>query len=362
MYRLIMIKYMISLVIISFVSLFFSCIKDSKKDNNWTIYGAKQTGLENLDYNFDKLLINDSVLYLLGSSSGNDLSKTKSIVYKSINYGANWEEEYKNWGNITNGYFVLDKFYLFKEIYTDNSLGNTLLSLVDKDSVILDFKINSFLKGVFINNYGEGVIVVNNSFQAKDNAVLWTTNNFKTYDSIPFNKPVKKSYFYNGKVYLLTQEFSKQDYKIQEQNNLFILDKNGKKNCLKMKNNVEDFVVDKEGITFLIKQKDTAFVEFLLNDGQYNKVKLSNEKNLNLKRIHKYKDFIAILTSKVDEYLLGGFGGTKYQLYFSYDGGKTYSKEEIPINDFVGDISFFKDEKVFIYSGLGRVSICNLKE
>lgn len=361
MHKLIMKKYIILLLIISFLFLFFRCPNISKKDSNWIIYKNSQTGLRNLDYDFDKLLLNDGVLYLLGNSLENVSTKSKSIIYKSMVYGTNWKECYRNCGNITNGYFVLDKLYLFKEIYADNSLDNTSLSLIVKDSVIHNFKINTFLKGVFINNYGEGAIVLNNSFNAKDNAILWTTNNFKTYDSIPFNKSVKKSYFYNEKLYLLTQEFSKQNYKIEQRNNLFILDKNGKKEFLKMKNNIEDFVVDKEGIITLIKQKDLTFVEYLLNNGKYKRVKLSNEKNLNLRKIYKHKNFIAILTSKVYKNLLDGFGTTKYQLFFSFDCGKTYGEEKIPINDFIGAIGFFKDEKVFIYSGLGRVSICNLK-
>ncbi|MFV0573700.1 MAG: hypothetical protein ACK5M1_14935 [Xanthomarina gelatinilytica] len=330
-----------------------------KSQYDWQVYNAEETGLGTRGENFNKLLIEDGAFYLLGNSSGNDLSKSKSIVYKSEDNGNSWTEEYTGAGNISDGYFALQELNLFKEVYSDSSLDNTSLSLINRDSVIHSFKKNSSVKGVFMDSYGKGAVVVNNSFSANDNAVFWTIDNFKNYDSTYVGKSIKKSYFFNSKVYLLTYELTRENYKVQEKNGIDIIDKNGNQQSLQIKSNVEDFIVDGEGI-FLLKKQNGISIEYLSKEGQEEMISLIKKNALTPKKIYKHNKFIAVLTSTVDKSALGGFGGSEYQLFLSFDKGQTFKQEKLPINDFVGAIGFYKDEKIIIYSGAGRISVCHL--
>lgn len=338
---------------------FFNCIDNLI--HNWVVYNENETGLKLKEESFSKILIKDETFYLLGTNNDSDLSKSKSIVYKSNNYCKNWTEVFSDKGNIANGYIALNELNFFEEVYSDNSLNNTSLSLINRDSVIHSFKINSSVKGVFIDNYGKGAVVINNSFLAKDNAVFWTTDNFKSYDSIYFGKSIKKSHFFNGKVYLLTYELTRKNYEVKEKNEIYIIDRNGNRDSLQEKYNIDDFVVDINGILLLGVQEEKVALDYLLENGEVRTMSFSREKNLTPEKVYKYNNFIAVLVSKINESALGGFGGTQYQLYLSFDDGQTFKKETLPISDFVGPITFYKDEKIIVYSGAGRISVCNLK-
>jgi len=337
-------------------------MNNSKPDYNWTVYDAEATGLGKKGEIFNKILIEDSVFYLLGSSPGNDLSKSKSVVYKSDNYGRDWIEEYTDKGNITNGYLASNELNLLKEIYTDNSLDNTSLSLINKDSIIHSFKINSSVKGVFMDSSGKGTLVINNSFFAKDNSVFRTQNNFKSYDSTYVGKPIKKSYFFKDKVYLLTYELIRENYKVREQNELYIINKDENRDSLRIEFNTIDFIVDNEGVLFLGKEEGGITLNNIGKTGEVNTTSIIRSKNLEPKKIYKHKKFIAILSSLINESALGGFGGSEYRLHLSFDNGKTFIEEKLPIDNYVSPITFYKDEKIIIYSGAGRISVCDLKK
>lgn len=340
--------------------LFFSCLKDFKSEYNWKVYDAEETGLSEIGETFNKILIEEDAIYLMGNIGGTDLTKSKSRVYKSKNYGRSWIEEYSGNGNIADGYFTSNELNLFKEVYFDSSLDNTSLSLINRDSVIHSFKVNSSIKGVFIDNYGKGAVVVNNSFLAKDNAIFWTTDNFKIYDSIYVGKPIKKSRFFDSKVYFLTYELIRENYKVQEKNEIYIIDKAGNQHFLQMKSNVEDFIVDNEGV-FLLRKQQGIVIDHFSGKEMKMTINVTKETNQVPQKIYKYKSFIVVLTSALNKSGLGGFGGSEYKLHLSFDDGQTFKQVKLPINDFVGPIGFYKDEKIVIYSGAGRVSICDLK-
>jgi len=352
------------LLILIITPISFSCIDSN--NYSWKIYSGEKTKL-NLKYeSFNKLLIKDDTIYLLGTRDKTlDLADNVSIVCQSVDNGKSWIEIFKNNGSIINGYLSADDLYLFKEIYTDNSLENTSITLLNSNKLdsIHSFKKNSYIKDVFIDDLGKGVLILNNSFSSVDNSVFKTGNDFKTYDSLYVNKAISKSFYYKNKTYLLTYVLTRKNYKINETNIIYTIDKNNKRDSINLKFNAIDFMVDnKEDIWTLGKENNYVVLKHLNKKEVISTSIISKDKNLNPKKLYKYNQFIAVLSNSIDESALGGFGGTKYTLHLSYNSGKSFEIEKIPIDNYVDPISFFKDEKIVIYSGVGRISVCDLKE
>ncbi len=354
------------LSILSFLFLFLSC-----KQNNydWKVYNSDVTNLKSIDEKFNKILNIDNSVYLFGSrDESTNMTDMEYVVYKSVNFGKNWELILEGNGDIVNAFYANQDIYLVKENYKENSFKGfktTLLKFNIKTGIIESvhqFKKESSIIDGILDDYESGSLIISNSFSSTDNSIFKTSDNFNSCDSIYIGKSIKKNYFFKNKIYLLTYELILKNYKVQEQNKLYIIDKDDNRDSLYIESNINDFVVDIDGILLLGKKEEDITLNYFGKKEDVNITSIIRAGNLEPQKIYKYKSFIAVLLSSTNEHALGGFGGSEYHLFLSFDNGKVFKEEELPIKDYVGQILFYKDEKIIIYSGSGRISVCKLKK
>jgi len=97
--------------------------------------------------------------------------------------------------------------------------------------------------------------------------------------------------------------------------------------------------------------------------GEYKDMKVfSKNQYVHLGGFHKYGNFIGILTSGIDQGLLGGFGGTRSRLHVSYDNGETWKEIDLSIDYYVTPKAFYKDKRFVAYSGFGKLTVINFDE
>ncbi len=353
--------------VISFLIVFFIFSCSGRSNYNWKVYNSNTTGLRPQYEGFNQLIIKADIFYLLGSFDESLKWKDKqALVYKSEDQGKTWLNVFEEKGNAEKGYYSSENIYLVKEIYIENSFKNSqqrLLKLDNSSNSIHKFKRQSNVKYIHVDELGKGALILSNSFSSKDYSVFRTKNNFKTYDSIPIDKAVKGSFVTNDRVYLLTYKAFRKNYKVFETNKIHILDENNALDSLDLDFNVDYFLVEKgESFWFLGKNNDS--IQLRKRKGDVTNIinTLSIDKEETSKKLYKHNDFIAILTSSIDKGALGGFGSVRYKLYLSFDNGQTFKEENPPIDDYVNPIAFYKDEKIIIYSGAGRISVCDLKK
>lgn len=345
------IKYLI------FTALFaFSACNKSKCI--WHTIESDVTNLKPIDEEFNKIIIKNNDLYLLGFRDlSTNWTEMKSVIYKSTNYGRNWKNINLSSGNYINGFISDDNIYVVKENYKDNSFNNLKTSLIKfsddfkTNQEIIQFKDKASIENFFLNKKNQGFLIVNNEFSSENYSIFKTSDGFKTYDSISFRRPIIKSYFKNDKIYLLS-------YKKNYLSNDWLYISNGYKiiDSLNIKFNVTDFVVEEKNNDILFLGKNGKTIEIRKNSGNKQitlKTFITDDQNLP-ESIYKYNNFIAVTLKKINS------STTTTLLFLSYDNGKSFEEEEIPINNFVKPISFYKDKKIIIYSGAGRISICNL--
>ena len=110
---------------------------------------------------------------------------------------------------------------------------------------------------------------------------------------------------------------------------------------------------DEDSFLFLGKDNNNKTILTKYDKGSWNKIR---EFDFTGKEIHSYKNFIAVLGFKIDERLLLGLGGTRYDLQVSYDMGKTWESKKLPLDSYVKPNSFYKDEVFISYSGGGKIT------
>jgi hypothetical protein len=343
------IKYLILLLALS------AC---DKHNYTWEVYDSKVTNLKSNDEDFGKILIIDNSLYLFGNNSESlNLRDMKYVVYKSTNFGKKWREVLGGTGNIVNEFYANQNIYVAKENYSQNlykDFTTTLFKFNIKSEIIKDvhqFKKNVSITDGILNDNGSGALIVSNSFSSIDYSILKTKNNFISSDSISINKPIVKSCFNNSDIYFLSNNNNNSNeliYKIKKDNRL---------DSLTVNFDVTDFIVEKDQSIFLLGNNESA-IQLRKIHGKRNILLYTfiKDKEYFPKSIYKYNKFIAVIISKLNSL------GTTNQLFLSFDDGKSFKNEELPIADYLGPIAFYKDEKIIIYSGAGRISYCNLKK
>lgn len=123
-----------------------------------------------------------------------------------------------------------------------------------------------------------------------------------------------------------------------------------------------DFAVSEDGEYWLLgKDRDRTALQHY-KDGKTTEVKtFSEDADFSPTQLYKYHDVIVVLAGKVDKSMLGGFGGTKPAMYISKDNGLTWINQTLNEALYLKPVSFYKDERMTAYIGLGKVLTCSLK-
>lgn len=340
-----------------------SCIRE--EESCWITYNSKITGLLSDGEKFHGLVMNDNQdFFLFGERNALDggLINKRAIVYKSQNFGKTWNEIINIKGVFNKAFSFKNDLYAIREIFTAQSFKDTELFLTKINTLnnhfenIYQFSTDAFVRELSFDN-NKGNIIVRNSGLSNDYYLYRILKNSKKHDSLFINKPIVKAISHKEKVYLLSYK-NNQRYEW-----LYTINKNNQIDSLDLKFSTNEFTIDKSG-SILLLGKNNNFLELRKKeDGKIKTVNIvSQKKEETPKKLYKYDEFIAILTCVIDRQALGGFGGSKYNLYISFDGGETFKKEKLLVSNFADPIGFYKDEKIVVYSGAGRISVCDLNK
>ena len=341
-----------------FLILLFVLLACNGQHYDWKVYNSDVTNLKPIYESFNKILFIDNSVYLFGSRDESlNMSDMKYVVYKSTNFGKNWELILEGNGDIVNAFYANQNIYLVKENYKENSYKDfktTLLKFNIKTGItenVYQFKKESSVNDGILNEYGSGSLIISNSFSSEDYSVFKTNDNFISYDSIPINKPIVKSHFNGSDIYLLSYDNNDTNEVI------YALTKHNIIDSLRVNFDVTDFVVENDkSILLLGCNKNT--IQLIKAYGK-NKIVLNtftNDEDFFPESIYKYNRFIAVVIGELNSL------GVTYQLFLSFDDGKSFIREDLPISYYVEPVAFYKDEKIIIYSGAGRISYCDLKK
>lgn len=125
---------------------------------------------------------------------------------------------------------------------------------------------------------------------------------------------------------------------------------------------VLDVYIERVNDYLFFGKKDGNIVLRRYRDGKWEDVKIfSKGEDVFPEKLHKYKNFIAVLYSWVDGTMLGGFGGKRYFLEISKDNGKKWERIELQNDTYVSPNAFYKDKRFIAYSGQGRTTRINFK-
>ncbi|MDO5615209.1 MAG: hypothetical protein Q4G16_03405 [Cruoricaptor ignavus] len=113
------------------------------------------------------------------------------------------------------------------------------------------------------------------------------------------------------------------------------------------------FSTDKKlNLDFRISDSETFYflqgtTESKINLVQYRKnsftTLMNNIDNISDDGFYIYKDLIGLITYKVDENMLGGFGGTRKSVIYSKDGGKIFNELNLKKETLIPPYLFYKD-------------------
>ncbi|WP_372474863.1 hypothetical protein AB4865_06260 [Capnocytophaga sp. ARDL2] len=116
-----------------------------------------------------------------------------------------------------------------------------------------------------------------------------------------------------------------------------------------------------DSVTFYFLQGTT---EGKINLVQYRKnsftTLMDNIDNISDDGFYVYKDLIGLITYKVDESMLGGFGGTRKSVIYSKDAGKVFNELNLEKGTLVPPYIFYKDSLFVGNLGNGILAKANL--
>ncbi len=159
----------------------------------------------------------------------------------------------------------------------------------------------------------------------------------------------------NDTIYLLSRNKSGSSY-----TNFGVLNSSSSVDLQNME--VLDVYIERENDYLFFGKKDGYIVLRRYRDGKWKDVKVfSKGENDFPEKLHKYKNFIAVLYSSIDRTMLGGFGGKRYFLEISRDNGKKWERIELQNDTYVSPNAFYKDKRFIAYSGQGKIIRINFK-
>lgn len=145
------------------------------------------------------------------------------------------------------------------------------------------------------------------------------------------------------------QLFGEKIYKLSEKGGLMQLEELD----ASLKSNKIIFSTDKKlNLDFIISDSETFYflqgtTESKINLVQYRKKSFTtvmyNIDNVSDDGFYVYKDLIGLITYKIDESMLGRFGGTRKSVIYSKDGGKIFNELKLKKETLIPPYTFYKD-------------------
>lgn len=207
----------------------------------------------------------------------------------------------------------------------------------------MTFNDSLVIKDGDVNIKGVGFLALNKKNISNDNSIIITSNNFKTFNKIDFPFPIIKSKLVKDDIYILSS-----DWKTNLNNVFFIVNQKGRIKCTQLNYNCFDFCMRNDEILF-IGEKDDENHLFTLDKEKNAKVLFKFNNKVSPQKIYAYNEFISILFQKLKT------TGINYFLMNSFDNGKSFNEEVLPIDNYVTPIEFYKDDLMIYYAGAGRI-------
>lgn len=353
-------KYKFTFLLVFFVN--FSCVSESSQ-NCLTIK-------VNPEYDsYKSIIINKDCIYIVGTEGSNMDHRTfNSIVYKaeidSLNKNNNLldiiiDGENRFYTIDSNYIYFLNRIY--KEEFFNPENAENILFKFDPENQIIS-KIANFgnilVRNIFFKNDTIGYAFARLSNYAVDGALFITTNAWESWDTLKIKKSINKSYMKDNLLYFSTHINSFDTswiFSINTDNFTF--------DSTQFHLRISDYHIENESEYWLlgVRNKKTILQHYKNNTIE-NIHTFSEDSMYFPSKLYKYNNFIAVQNGIIDLSLLGGFGATVPELHFSYDNGVTWEKSN-QFDDayYINPISFYKDERLAAYIGIGKIRICNFK-
>lgn len=328
-----------------------------------------QTNIDEIKPNSSYFLSNENNIYLVGSKGDIKNSRTYEIFVWHLKIGNN-----KNWSLLVDGIpgecravsQTEDYIYLISVQHGDK-YGNPafddhkLYRIFKETGAVAELykwdEGSSLVRSIYFISSKKGYIFFRPSNNPLDYQVLWTINGGKEWFIQDLNRPVVSTNLDNDKFYFLSYKNNNGYHWLYSFGGKFSLD------SIYFNLSIADFSVEAKGDYWLLGQKGEETVLQHYKEGKTTLVKtFSNDPDVFPDRLYKYKDLIVVLTGKVDENMLFGFGGTKTAIFVSQNNGKTWDKLSLEGLIYFNPISFYKDERMTAYSLKGRILRCQFKK
>jgi hypothetical protein len=308
--------------------------------------------------------------YIIGEGDyQNDFRAKESILYRIDEKNTSIERnpvllDLRLHGSNTAYSLTTNNAYLVNEIYYEKSSLENFRSVVFKMDLeteevkeIGSFK-NLLVKNIFFDDDSTGFIFVRLSNFAKDGGLLKTENGGKTWDTVLLSRPIIKAQSQNGSLFFLS-------YK---RNNIFdwiytVDKKSYALDSLRFEMNIIDFQVDENANYWLLgKDVDRTVLQWHQSGKTRDVYTFSKNPEFFPVQLYKFNDVIIVISGKVDKNLLGGFGGIMYEMFLSKDNGLSWSKHSFNESFYLKPVSFYKDRRMTVYLGHGKLLSCILND
>lgn len=357
-----------SLIIVAAVGLlFFMTCTDRSNLTQCNIY---QTNIDVSHELFTHQLSDGSYHYLFGVTEKDKRDfRTKEITIERAKVGD--ENNWTSFSEMIPGICqtvcqTKENIYLisrqqYQERQDPNFSKHKLYRISKEDGTIVNLcewdKGNSFIRDVYFDSEEKGFVLFRPSGNPLDYQIFSTVDGGKKWNFTDINKPVGATQSDDNNLYFLSYKRNdKTDwiYSIDKKNNTI--------DSLQLDLNITDFAIgDNGGYWLLGKDGEKTKLQHYQKGKAIDIKTFSEDAEFFPEQLYKYNDLIVVLASQIDKSMLGGFGGTKPEMYLSKNGGLTWGKQSLEEALYIKSISFYKDERMTAYIGHGKVLSCSLK-
>lgn len=343
---------------LSLIIAMLTCVSCSFNNNsNCSIEYVK------LEFEYYKSIVDKGQYgYMIGTTGDSQDYRTKETIIYKRKGNTNFKLlDIRVPGENRETSFTDKHIYLINEIFTQKlsfSNSKTILYKVNLDTDELQ-KIselgNIYPKSVFFENDSVGYIFGRLSNYARDGGFMKTIDGGVSWDTLKLEKPIEKVKSIKKKFYFLSYKRNdKKDW-------IYTIDKKSNElDSLQFDLNIVDFTIGKNGDYWLLGKDTDRTVLQHYEDGKIANVKtFSKDADLSPNQLYRYNDVIVVLTSQIDKNMLGGFGGTKPEIFLSKDDGLTWDNQLVEEALYIKPVSFYEDERMTAYIGHGKVIKCS---
>ena len=235
-----------------------------------------------------------------------------------------------------------------------------LYRISKEDGIVTDLyewdKGNMILGGLTFLNDEQGYLNMV-SFDNKIRQLIHTNDGGSSWSVFESGEKTGKFIYNAGIVYSLASKrnITNWIYSIEKKDNEL--------DSLQVDLNITDFAVGENGDYWLLGKYNDRTVLQSHKGGKTTEIKVfSEDAEFWPNQLYKYNDVVVVLASKIDKSMLSGFGGTKPTIYLSRDNGLTWNNHSFDEALYLKPVSFYKDERMTVYIGNGKLLSYNLKE